>query len=536
MHQKKSQVMLVFNLFVIASFLLTACASQAGSAPAVAPTAMPPATAVMAATAAPTTAPAPVKLTLNVGKSDLLGSFLVDSNGRSLYIFVPDTNNTSTCYDKCAQAWPPMIGSGVAGDGVDASMIGSTTRKDGTTQITYNGHPLYYWFKDAKAGDVTGQGVGNVWFVINPTGNLDVAGAKPMLTLVKNDTLGSFLGDDSGKSLYVFSKDSGTDSACYDKCAVAWPPLYGTAKAGDGVDASMLGTITRKDGTTQVTYNGHPLYFWFKDAKAGDVNGQGVGDVWFVLNAGGNPVTTGVTATLKAGKSDTLGDYITDANGNSLYIFTKDNGTDSACYGKCAANWPPLYGMGKAGDGIDASKLGTITRKDGTTQITYNGHPLYYWSKDTKAGDVTGQGIGDIWFALNPSGSLITTGVTPAVKLGKNDTLGSYLTDGNGNSLYIFLMDTSNKSACSDACAANWPPLYGSAKPADGLDAAKFGTLMRPDGTMQVTFNGHPLYLWSKDAKPGDVTGQGIKNVWYVVSPLGEAVKAMLAPVATPQP
>ncbi len=102
-----------------------------------------------------------------------LGSLLVDGKGMTLYLYTKDTPNTSTCYGKCATAWPPLLTSGapVGGTGLDASKFGTTTRTDGTVQATYNGWPLYYFAKDKQPGDVTGQNVGTVWFVIAPSGD-----------------------------------------------------------------------------------------------------------------------------------------------------------------------------------------------------------------------------------------------------------------------------------------------------------------------------------------------------------------------------
>jgi predicted lipoprotein with Yx(FWY)xxD motif/plastocyanin len=109
---------------------------------------------------------------VRVSKNDQLGQFLVDNKGMTLYTFTQDSKNTSNCYDQCAAAWPPLYTSGaaMANPGVDASLLGSTTRKDGKTQVTYNGRPLYYWSKDQKPGDTSGQNIGGVWFVISPKG------------------------------------------------------------------------------------------------------------------------------------------------------------------------------------------------------------------------------------------------------------------------------------------------------------------------------------------------------------------------------
>ncbi|WP_344676728.1 hypothetical protein [Tessaracoccus defluvii] len=92
-------------------------------------------------------------------------------------------------------------------------------------------------------------------------------------------------------TLYLFTKDAPGSSACEGQCLINWPPLVGEPAAGDGVDASLLGSFQRSDGTTQATYNGWPLYYWKNDAAPGDVTGQNVPDVWFVLDAAGNPVS-----------------------------------------------------------------------------------------------------------------------------------------------------------------------------------------------------------------------------------------------------
>lgn len=110
---------------------------------------------------------------------------------------------------------------------------------------------------------------------------------------VGSTSLGDVLVDQAGMTLYMFDKDTqGSPSTCYDQCASAWPPLLtdGSPSAGTGADDGKLGTAERTDGTTQVTYDGWPLYYWAQDAKPGDVNGQGVNGVWWVLNADGTPI------------------------------------------------------------------------------------------------------------------------------------------------------------------------------------------------------------------------------------------------------
>jgi predicted lipoprotein with Yx(FWY)xxD motif len=125
-----------------------------------------------------------------------------------------------------------------------------------------------------------------------PTAAPEAMGTTVMLA--EDPTLGAFLADDKGMTLYLFTKDEPDVSNCYDQCEAAWPVLHtdGAPQAGEGVDASLLGTTTRKDGTTQVTYNGWPLYYYVKDTKPGDVIGQDVGKVWYVISAAGEMITT----------------------------------------------------------------------------------------------------------------------------------------------------------------------------------------------------------------------------------------------------
>ena len=108
-----------------------------------------------------------------------------------------------------------------------------------------------------------------------------------------------------------------------------------------------------------------------------------------------------------------LGQVLVGPDGNTVYLFEKDtSGDTSTCSGECASDWPPLTTKGKptAGSGVDASKLTTFKRDDGTTQIAYNGHPLYYFSGDSSPGDTNGNesdAFGGEWYAMNASGESV---------------------------------------------------------------------------------------------------------------------------------
>ena len=122
------------------------------------------------------------------------------------------------------------------------------------------------------------------------------------------------------------------------------------------------------------------------------------------------PTTTAAQqegATTVAVASSGLGDILVDAEGRTLYAFTKDKGDQSACSGQCADNWPALTGTATAGTGVQASLLSTAMQANGDSQVTYSGRPLYYFAGDAKPGDTNGQGVGNVWFVLTADGQLV---------------------------------------------------------------------------------------------------------------------------------
>lgn len=110
-----------------------------------------------------------------------------------------------------------------------------------------------------------------------------------------------------------------------------------------------------------------------------------------------------------------------------------------------------------------------------------------------------------------------------------NEGPGTILVDAQGRTLYLFQRDSGTKSACTGACAIEWPPLLATGKPTvgNGANASVVGTSARSDGKAQVTYNGHPLYLFSADQSPGDTNGQGVNafgGLWYVLSSSGDQI------------
>jgi predicted lipoprotein with Yx(FWY)xxD motif len=123
------------------------------------------------------------------------------------------------------------------------------------------------------------------------------ASTKTSTVALRSTAVGKVLVGPNGRTLYLFTADKGGKSVCYGHCATYWPPLItkGKPRAGTGTKAKLLGVTKRKNGKLQVTYNGHPLYFFLPDKKVGDIKGQGYvhfGGSWWVLSAAGTTIKT----------------------------------------------------------------------------------------------------------------------------------------------------------------------------------------------------------------------------------------------------
>jgi predicted lipoprotein with Yx(FWY)xxD motif len=238
--------------------------------------------------------------------------------------------------------------------------------------------------------------------------------------------------------------------------------------------------------------------------------------------------------TVLVSETPELGEFLTDAEGMTLYLFTKDEPGVSNCSGDCLANWPAFTAEEPLTlpEGVPGT-LGTITRDDGTTQVTYNDWPLYYWVGDQAPGDTTGQGVGDVWFVVPPGDETVPPSATPAaspaaspvagettVLVSETAELGEFLTDSEGMTLYIFTNDTQGVSNCVDQCIVNWPAFVAEEPLTlpEGVPG-ELTLIERPDGSMQVAYNGMPLYYYIDDTAPGDTTGHEVGDVWFVVEP-----------------
>jgi predicted lipoprotein with Yx(FWY)xxD motif len=472
-----------------------------------------------------------------------IGAVLVDPSGLTLYVFTDDVDSVSTCFDQCETAWPVVDGSLTASAALGLE-LDAIDRPDGSTQLRLNGRwPLYTFAGDAAPGDVNGHESGGVWFAVAADGTVigldppateptapaeDEAPAAPVTT-----ELGDVLTNEDGLTLYAFSNDEPGVSNCNDPCSATWPPLQPSRVLGD-VAEDRIDIIDRADGLQQVTLDGKPLYTYVDDLAPGDVEGQGVGDVWFAVGADG---TVLIPPAVRIGSTDT-GDVLIDPEGFTIYTFENDPAGASTCNDPCSSTWPPIPGDTVIGSQLSPGQFGQITRQDGTTQLTWNDAPLYRFVDDENPGDANGILVGDgVW---NPIPAafvhLAEEGAAPAgggqapaptadgVHVA-NTSLGDVLVNAEGLTLYGFTSDTSNTaSSCNDRCATAWPPVPGD-QGVDGSLGLETTVIERADGSSQLVIGRWPAYTFSGDAAPGDVNGQGSGGAWFALAPDGSLIR-----------
>lgn len=249
-----------------------------------------------------------------------------------------------------------------------------------------------------------------------------VAQDDATVAVAEHPELGQILTDAAGMTLYLFTNDeqgSGT-SVCNDDCLGNWPAFTADdpLTLPEGVEGELT-QISRDDGTMQVAYNGWPLYHFVGDTAAGDANGQGIGDVWFVVDSevmSASPQASPVaspSASPVAGDTSVLvledpelGTILTDSEGMVLYLFTDDEQGSgvSTCEADCLAIWPVFVADDPLTlpDGVPG-ELTQIERSDGSMQVAYNGWPLYYFAGDMAPGETNGHEVGDVWFIVTPA-------------------------------------------------------------------------------------------------------------------------------------
>jgi predicted lipoprotein with Yx(FWY)xxD motif len=254
-------------------------------------------------------------------------------------------------------------------------------------------------------------------------------------------------------------------------------------------------------------------------------------------------------ANVKVATSATLGNYLADAAGSTLYIFARDiDGANSCTSAACSPQWPVYYeATVKVPKGLNAADFATKSTADGRPQTTYKGWPLYYYAPASSgvntreaSGLTGGNAIGGIWHVLNPAYNVLLASKNVEDKATHVMSSKTFLVDGQGRTLYYFGRDNSSPNTqatnCTGGCATTWPALYlSTAVVPSSLRVSDFATITRDPSTAtgpygnttstreQLTYKGHPLYYYTGDnstrghAEGHDFDDSGDK--WYVATP-----------------
>ncbi len=294
-----------------------------------------------------------------------------------------------------------------------------------------------------------------------------------MVKASANAQLGQILADGQGMTLYIFTKDEINRTSCYGACAANWPPLLTSDGGANSTVAGAWGAVQRNDSTWQVTFNGMPLYYFAKDKKAGDVNGQGVLGVWFAAQ----PNMTGFPRPMTLGEAMAIAQKSDCAGTGNL--------TSSSSYNNATRTW-----------WID---LDTLKAGCSPACVVY---------ESNKSAEVNWRCTG-----LNAEPK-------PVLTTYANPTFGQILTNADGMALYVYSPDSATPFSCGSSCTTAWPPLIlkaGYTTNVAGLPGY-VSSVKRPDGTKQVTYNGMLLYTYAYDKQPGAVGGDGLSSGnWHVV-------------------
>lgn len=339
-------------------------------------------------------------------------TFLTDAEGMALYTFDNDDVNVSNCYETCEQIWPVVAGNVVTDTlpaGVDATKFGTTERKDGSIQATYDGAPLYYFAMDLAAGDTNGDWVNGIWHLIE-LGSEPVDQNGPVVLGAKTRDI-NYMVDADGLSLYTFDADEPGVSNCpnIEGCVETWPAFTAV------IDREDFGSTAE----SQTTYFQHPLYYFINDAVPGDVKGDGVKEVWHLVYPKADFVETSEAKRSTAVRAQT---YLTDKDGRALYTFDNDDVNVSNCYGMCEQIWPVYYDVyGSIAEasydvpaGLDPSDFSLIERDSNRSeqdkQIAYKGQPLYYYINDTLPDDTNGDWVNGVWHLIEINATTVDEG------------------------------------------------------------------------------------------------------------------------------
>jgi len=237
-----------------------------------------------------------------------------------------------------------------------------------------------------------------------------------------------------------------------------------------------------------------------------------------------------------------LGSVLTDNDGRTLYVFTKDFKGTSACVDDCLQTWPVFYAENlEIGTGLSQSDFGTITRGDGGLQTTYKGWPLYYYTPSGSteaAGAVGGEAVGNVWFVAKPDYTIMLANGQLVGHDGKNYTSNytegtgetQFMVDGEGRTIYIFSNDRRNTNNFTAEDLSNnsvWPIFYEDLQSVPSiLNNSDFGSIT-VHGQQQLTYRGWPLYYFGQDSQRGQNKGVSFPSagVWPIVSSSTESAE-----------
>jgi predicted lipoprotein with Yx(FWY)xxD motif len=306
------------------------------------------------------------------------GQYLTDVTGKTLYTYTQDTvPGKSMCEGQCAEAWPPLEAPADAIPTGDWSIV---TRSDGTKQWANKGKPLYRYAKDTGPWSMLGEGFANSWYVaFQPV-------ATPAEITIHASLLGRVLADVSGMTLYVNASDTTGKSRCKDKCLEDWEPLWFPAL---GTPRGDWTAVLRDDGKKQWAYKGRPLYSYRSELKPGSTVADGLEGVWKAAVVEPTPPTPSwVTIQM----SD-VGPVLADASGHTLYtpqtegVWNFEKMKKETCGDECLATyWHPV--LLAANEPAPVGNWSTISREDGSKQLSYRGYGVYTFAGDKKPGDV----------------------------------------------------------------------------------------------------------------------------------------------------
>ena len=331
-----------------------------------------------------------------------LGTFFLNAAGMPLYVYDPDKKSgKSTCNDKCATAWPPLMAA------ADAQPVGPWTlvaREEGGKQWAFEGSPLYLYAKDALPGLATGEGAQDIWH------RAIKFAPRPRDVTYFGTVFGRVAADLKGMTLYSVDHDTADASACTGACLQQWTPLRAP---GAAITVGDWTIVERKDdGEPQWVYKGKPIYRYVGDITPGTTAGEGLDGKWHAVVV--DPAATS-PKWLTVQPSE-VGPIFATAKGQTLYTLSVelDAVRKVSCDDDCLkANFAPALAEGdSAGPNVPGSNWGALKNSEGQMQWTFRGKFIYLFTGDKTPSDIKatafgGNGLGATWTPIPVTAALL---------------------------------------------------------------------------------------------------------------------------------